>query len=40
MAIVKAVVDQHGGTISVKSTPGQGTCVRVELPLGDALTSS
>jgi signal transduction histidine kinase len=36
MAIVKAVVDQHGGTISVRSTPGQGTCVRVELPLSGA----
>jgi signal transduction histidine kinase len=32
MAIVKAVVEQHGGSITVKSTLGQGTTVRVELP--------
>jgi two-component system phosphate regulon sensor histidine kinase PhoR len=32
MAIVKAVVDQHRGSISVDSTPGRGTRVRVELP--------
>lgn len=32
MAIVKAVVEQHGGSISVDSTPGRGTHVRVELP--------
>jgi signal transduction histidine kinase len=32
MAIVKAVVDQHQGTISVESSPGHGTRVRVELP--------
>lgn len=36
MAIVKAVVDQHGGSISVESAPGQGTHVRVELPLSGA----
>lgn len=32
MAIVKAVVEQHGGSISVESTPGRGTHVRVTLP--------
>jgi two-component system OmpR family sensor kinase len=32
LAIVKATVDAHGGTVSLRSTPGQGTTVRVELP--------
>jgi signal transduction histidine kinase len=36
MAIVKAVVDQHGGTISVDSTPGRGTRVHVILPRSGA----
>jgi len=33
MAIVKAVVEQHGGSITVQSAVGRGTTVRVELPL-------
>ncbi|MFH1762689.1 MAG: HAMP domain-containing sensor histidine kinase [Gemmatimonadota bacterium] len=33
MAIVKAVVDQHRGTISVESEVGKGTRVRVVIPL-------
>lgn len=33
MAIVKAVLEQHGGSISVESTLGEGTRVRVEFPL-------
>ncbi len=33
MAIVKAVVDQHGGTIAVESEVGRGTRVRVHLPI-------
>jgi tRNA 2-thiouridine synthesizing protein E len=33
MAIVKAVVDQHRGTISVESEVGRGTLFRVGLPL-------
>jgi two-component system, NtrC family, sensor kinase len=32
LAIAKQIVEQHGGRISLQSTPGQGTCVRVELP--------
>jgi two-component system OmpR family sensor kinase len=32
LAIVKATVDAHGGTVSIRSAPGQGTTVRVELP--------
>jgi signal transduction histidine kinase len=33
LAIVKAIVEAHGGTISVYSLQGQGTTFRVELPL-------
>ena len=34
LAIVKAVVEQHGGTITVASAVGSGTRFVVELPLG------
>jgi signal transduction histidine kinase len=34
LAIVKAVVDQHGGRITVKSDLGKGTRFTVDLPLG------
>jgi PAS domain S-box-containing protein len=33
LAITKAIVEAHGGTVSVASTPGEGTCFHVELPL-------
>jgi len=33
MAIVKAVVDQHRGTIALESVVGRGTAVRVSLPI-------
>jgi nitrogen fixation/metabolism regulation signal transduction histidine kinase len=32
LAIVQSVVSDHGGTISVKSEPGQGTTFVIELP--------
>jgi two-component system, OmpR family, sensor kinase len=32
MPIVKAIVEAHGGTITVASTPGKGTSVRMRLP--------
>jgi two-component system OmpR family sensor kinase len=35
LAIAKAVIEAHGGTISLKSSPGQGTTVRVLLPIAD-----
>jgi two-component system OmpR family sensor kinase len=35
LAIAKAVIEAHGGTISLKSSTGQGTTVRVLLPLAD-----
>jgi signal transduction histidine kinase len=34
MAIVRSVVDRHGGALSVESTPGTGTRARVRLPIG------
>jgi signal transduction histidine kinase len=32
LAVVKAIVDAHGGTIAVTGAPGAGTTFRVELP--------
>jgi signal transduction histidine kinase len=32
LAIVKAVIEAHGGKVSVESEPGKGTTVRVKLP--------
>jgi signal transduction histidine kinase len=32
MAIAKSIVNAHGGTISVASTPGNGTSVEIRLP--------
>ena len=32
LAIVKAIVDAHGGSISVRSAPGEGTTFTAELP--------
>jgi signal transduction histidine kinase len=31
--IVKAIVDAHGGTISIESEPNRGTVVAVTLPI-------
>ena len=32
MPIVKAIIEAHGGTINVASTPGKGTSVHLRLP--------
>jgi signal transduction histidine kinase len=32
LAIVQAIVEHHGGTLSLNSAPGRGTTVRVRLP--------
>ena len=32
MAIVKKIVDLHGGDIAIDSAPGRGTRVRISLP--------
>jgi signal transduction histidine kinase len=34
LPIVKRLVDAHGGSIHVVSTPGHGTCVTVHVPAG------
>ena len=36
MAMIYGLVQQHAGTISVRSTPGQGTTVTIGLPLAEA----
>ena len=33
LSISYGIVEQHGGTLAVESTPGQGTCFTVTLPL-------
>jgi signal transduction histidine kinase len=35
LAIVKRIVDAHDGHVSVRSTPGHGTLVQVDLPYAD-----
>ncbi|MEV1289854.1 GAF domain-containing sensor histidine kinase [Micromonospora sp. NPDC049679] len=34
LSVVKAIVDAHGGSVGVESTPAEGTRVRVSLPVG------
>ena len=36
LVIVKSIVEHHGGTIDVQSTPGEGTSVIVTLPTAAA----
>lgn len=36
LVISKAIAEAHGGSISVRSRPGEGTCFHVELPLSPA----
>jgi len=33
LAVAHGIVSAHGGTISVKSRPGQGSCFEVEIPV-------
>jgi len=39
LAIVAAVAEAHGGTVSASSRPGHGTTVSISLPLADAPAS-
>ena len=32
MAIVRRIVEDHGGTIGIESRPGEGTAVTIHLP--------
>jgi signal transduction histidine kinase len=33
LAVAKKIVDEHGGKIEVQSAPGEGTLIRVKLPI-------
>jgi signal transduction histidine kinase len=36
LAVVRQIVEHHGGTVSVRSRPGAGTTMSFSLPLGAA----
>ena len=40
LPIVKAIVEGHGGAITVESIAGEGTVFRVELPLARELVAA
>jgi signal transduction histidine kinase len=40
MAITRSVVDLHGGTLEIESSPGVGTRVRVRLPVGEGVSTT
>ena len=33
LALVREIIDEHGGTIAVESVPGEGTCFTIALPV-------
>ena len=39
LVIVRNIIDQHGGTIRIDSTPGRGTTVTVRLPLAGTVAA-
>ena len=36
LSLVKALIELHGGTLTIDSTPGHGTSVRLRFPGGAA----
>ncbi len=40
MAIAQQIVQHHGGSLNVESTPGQGATFRLELPLGTSAAAA
>lgn len=39
LAIVKGIIDAHGGTVAVTSVSGEGTAVRFTLPVAERRSS-
>lgn len=40
LALSKSIIDKHGGSIEVRSNPGQGTCFRICLPIRQSTDDS
>ena len=40
LSLVKKIVDMHGGSVRLSSTPGEGTTVRVVLPRSSSVTGA
>jgi signal transduction histidine kinase len=38
LALVKAFIEAMGGHVAVESTPGEGTCFTLSLPLSEEIT--
>src|SRR5207249_450565 len=39
LSLCYGIIKEHGGTISVRSKPGEGASFRIELPLGTAASA-
>lgn len=35
LSVVREIVERHGGTVAIDSTPGEGTTVRIALPIAE-----
>ena len=38
LSLSQSIIEAHGGTLAISSTPGKGTEICIELPLQDELT--